>query len=79
MTIEKKLLVWDGKGIPREDKKIYAEDYFCVRCYEKREKNPAEVFYGLNDPDASRPPYCKSCTNELEMEYWLEVMNNPLK
>jgi len=78
-NIENKLLLWNGIGVPRNDKKIYAEDYYCVKCQRDGKEIPAESFYGLNDPDATSSPYCKSCVKKLEMEYWIYVSEHPFK
>lgn len=74
--LAKKLLIWDGKGRPREDNKLYAEDYYCVVCYSDKKEIQAEKFFGLNDPDASRAPYCQKCIDKFYIELW---KSNPYK
>lgn len=69
-NLTKKLLIWDGKGKPRENNKIYAEDYYCVACYKNKKEVQAEKFLSLADPDASKTPYCQRCIDKFYIEFW---------
>ncbi|MCR4327472.1 MAG: hypothetical protein NUV46_02730 [Nanoarchaeota archaeon] len=77
MTVEKEVMVWNVENVLKEKGKIYAKDYYCIKCYKENKKIPADSFYGLDDPDAVRPPYCNNCIKSLNKEYWIYIMQNP--
>ncbi len=66
MNLDKKLGVWRVDYTFREDKKIYAKDYYCVECYNKNKKVQAEVFWEpIMDSDIGLNPYCKPCKEKI--------------
>jgi len=64
VAIEKKLGVW---GKDRSEGKVFAKDYYCVKCYEKEKKVPAVVFYPYSDADISFFPYCRPCVDKEKL------------
>lgn len=73
MTLDKKLGVWGKDEIVGEDKRIHAEDYYCVRCYEKKKEIPAEKFWPNADIDIKNFPYCVPCIDSLRLEFMIEM------
>ncbi|MDP3966243.1 MAG: hypothetical protein Q8Q04_01800 [archaeon] len=67
-ALEKKLGFWGIDRIVREDNKIYAEDYYCFKCYRESKKVRAEVFWPNIDLDITPVPYCKPCKDELAIK-----------
>lgn len=67
-NLAKKLGVWGKDKIVREDEKFHAEDYYCVRCYDKKKETPAEKFWPNVDIDIKNFPCCVPCINYLRME-----------
>ena len=71
--LEKKLGIWNVDKITREDGKAHAEDYCCVRCYEKSEQIPGDVFWPMVDPDIPHFPYCKGCADEEQIKLMIQI------
>ena len=67
-NLDKKLGIWGKDKIVGKDNRIHAEDYYCVRHYEKEKLVQAEAFWPCMDPDIKDYPYCKPCINALNLE-----------
>jgi hypothetical protein len=76
----KKLGVWEKDKVVRKDNKIYAKDYYCVRCYEKKKKIPAVALYPLwdIDQDTKFKPYCKKCLDDLKFRMMVTLFETPI-
>jgi len=73
MTIEKKLGIWGKDQILREDNKFHAEDYYCIKCYDKKKEIPAEIFWPVFDPDIKSFPYCKPCLDKEQLKLMIQL------
>lgn len=67
-NIEKKLGVWGIDEVVGNDDKLHASDYYCIDCYKKRKKIPAEAFWPMIDPDIPYAPYCRPCIDRNNMK-----------
>jgi hypothetical protein len=74
-NLNSKLGVFGRDKILREDKKSYAEDYYCVTCYKKGEEIQAEKFWPVFDIDQETipKPYCQSCLDENRLNALIEI------
>lgn len=45
-----------------------AKDWKCIKCQER-----ADVFVGMNDPDAEEYPMCRKCADNWKMEVYFEL------
>lgn len=73
MGSDKKLGIWGKDKIVHEDGKLYASDYYCVRCYQDKKEVPAEKFFPIIDIDIPSFPHCKKYIEELTIQYFLRV------
>lgn len=48
--------------------KIQANTQKCIKCGKQ-----ANVFFGLNDPDATPEPYCRKCVEKAKMRIYAEI------
>jgi len=72
-NLDKKLGIWGKDKILREDGKIHAIDYYCIRCYGKNKLVQANRLWPMMDPDIPFFPYCKQCVDDLVFEMMIKL------